>query len=458
MFPGFGFGVDVTVAELYPLVPAAVLPPGAVERRPRLHELLPADGFSDSELAREIQRAGQVESMAAAYKAERIAQLAARRPATADPGPGAPGATAERDERLGPEVSEFFPDELAVILNCSRTAATVLCDSASTLLQRLPATWAALADGELDWPRARAIAGELGWKARHTPPRVVAAVEAAVLPEASALSVSGVRAAVRRELLARDSLAADARRAQAQRSADVTVRPLPDGMGELRLLGPWPAITAIADTVDGYARLARDTGDPRPLGQLRVGVFTDLALRPWDTTRPPVTAHLTLIAPIPALSVTVSVGGQPRATGELNGEPITAGALRELLEDLDTCAPAVCRHRPAAACTSPSPSPAPAGCGPWSAAVNWNASPPAAAPPIPPATAGARCWKPRRRWTATAPPQRNAGSTPPVTAPADIPAAATGPSGPTSTTSFPTPRAAPPTAPTSAACADDTTG
>ena len=188
---GFGFGVDVTVAELHPSVPPVVLPAGVVERRARLPELLPADGFTDAELAREIQRATQVEGIAAAYKAERIAQLAARRSASADPGPETPGATVERDERLDPELSEFFPDELAVILNCSRTAATVLCDTSITLVRRLPATWAALADGELDWPRARAIAGELGWKARDTPPSVIAAVEAAVLPGACSLSVSG---------------------------------------------------------------------------------------------------------------------------------------------------------------------------------------------------------------------------------------------------------------------------
>jgi hypothetical protein len=109
MFPGFGFGVDVTVAELYPCVPSAVLPVGVVERRPRLHELLPAEGFSDAELAREIQRAGQVEGIAAAYKAERIAQLAARRSATADPAAEGPGATAGRDERLAPNIRSSFP-------------------------------------------------------------------------------------------------------------------------------------------------------------------------------------------------------------------------------------------------------------------------------------------------------------------------------------------------------------
>jgi hypothetical protein len=113
---------------------------------------------------------------------------------------------------------------------------------------------------------------------------VVAAVEAAVLPVAGSLSVSGVAAAVRRELLARDALAADARRRQAEREADVILRPRPDGMAELSVCCPQPLAAAIRDTLDGYAHLARDTGDRRPLGQLRVGVLADLVLRPWDTS------------------------------------------------------------------------------------------------------------------------------------------------------------------------------
>ena len=51
------------------------------------------------------------------------------------------------DELLDEDVSEFFADELALILNCSRTAATQLWERSTTLRRRLPATWAALADG-----------------------------------------------------------------------------------------------------------------------------------------------------------------------------------------------------------------------------------------------------------------------------------------------------------------------
>lgn len=52
------------------------------------------------------------------------------------------------------EVDEFFVDGLAVVLNCSRAAATALYLQAGTLAGRLPATLAALRAGGLDWPRA----------------------------------------------------------------------------------------------------------------------------------------------------------------------------------------------------------------------------------------------------------------------------------------------------------------
>ena len=130
-------------------------------------------------------------------------------------------------------MSEFFADELALILNCSgwRHAAV------GAVRQRCCGGcrhWAALADGWLDWPRARAIALELGWPARESPDDVLAAVEAVVLPEATGLSITRLRALVRAELIKADPAAADRRRQRAERDADVTVRGLGDGMGELR--------------------------------------------------------------------------------------------------------------------------------------------------------------------------------------------------------------------------------
>nr|WP_239521599.1 HNH endonuclease signature motif containing protein [Geodermatophilus sabuli] len=291
--------------------------------------------------------------MIAAYRVDLVASLAGDRPAVFDVPAGAPGGAAA-DVVAGPGapegVSEFFADELAQVLNCSRSAASVLTDQAVTLVGKLPGTWAALADGRLDWPRARAVAHELGWKARSTDPLVLAAVEAAVLPTAMELSVRQLTAAVRRELTARDAAAAEVRRRDAEAAADVTVRPAGDGMAELVARMPQPLALAVRDTLTGHARAAKAAGDDRPLGVLRVGVLADLTLRPWDDTREPVTAQLTITTPLDALrppgpdaagagALLVRPGSVPAPTAVVGGEPITAAHVRELLIQLDAVCP-----------------------------------------------------------------------------------------------------------------------
>jgi hypothetical protein len=356
VFGGGGFGVGVSVATLDVEPWPVPLPPGVTARPSRLGEILPVAERSDGELAAELQRVVQVESQLAAYKVELIAQLAARRPDRLDRQIGEPGAASADwvpgPGRQAPEgVSEFFADELAMVLNCSRTAATRLADAAGMLLDRLPATWEALADGELDWPRARALAAELAEPARELEPQLIAEVEAAVLPRAGGMSITRLRAAARSELLARDAAAADRRRQQAERASDVRAHSAGDGMGELAAFMPQPLASAIFHTVDGYARAAKAAGDPRSIGALRVGFLGDLVLRPWDTSRPPVTAQLTVIAALDTL-VTAAAGHDACAVARhpahpqgsdvpatVDEQPITAGQLRTLLEQLDALCP-----------------------------------------------------------------------------------------------------------------------
>jgi hypothetical protein len=344
MFEGgsYGVGVTVTPLDVQPW-PAELLPPGVSTQPARLGEMLPASSRTDDELAAELQRVVQVESMLAAYKAELVTSFAGRRSACLDRQPSEPGAAAPtwtnpRSDHLPSGVSEFFADELALVLNCSRAEATTLAEHAETLVTQLPATWAALADGALDWPRARALARELGWPARDTDPELVAQVEAAVLPSAAELSVTRLRAVARRELLRRDATAADRRRARAERLTDVTVRASGDGMAELTASMPQPLAAACRDTVDAYARMAKADGDTRPIGQLRAGVLADLILRPWDASRPPVTADLTVVTSLSSLSPT-SPGGVRAETADVDGQPITAAHARALLEQLDAVCP-----------------------------------------------------------------------------------------------------------------------
>ncbi len=373
MFDGGGFGVGVTVDRLVVAPwPPSELPPGVVQRPTRLGELMPVAARTHAQIAAELQRIQAMEAKLAAYTAELVAELASRRPDSRDRQLGEPGAASPDwapgpGRAAAPGVSEFFADELALILNCSRTAATKLADSSLLLVTRLHQTWAALADGRLDWPRARALAGELLDPARDVEPAVLGQVEAAVLPRAVSLSIRGLQAAVRGELLARDAAAADRRRNQAARAADVQVRPARDGMAELSIFLPQDMASTLERTLTEHARLAKVDGDPRSLGQLRVGVLYDLVTRPWDASRPPVTAHLTVLAPLDTLTTAAAGhdacalahrphspdvdddgGGRSgdRHAGcgrvepaQLDGQPITAAHLRSLLEQLEALCP-----------------------------------------------------------------------------------------------------------------------
>src|SRR5688572_29319346 len=218
MLPPGAFGVGVTVAALHPDVPDDLLPPEVVQRPSRHGELLPVERMTPEQKTANLQLVAAAEAQLAAFRAELVVGLAADRPATDDRRSGQPGAASGEwaAQLLDASVSEFLPDELALILNCSRAEATRLWEWCSTLRLRLPHTWAALADGALDWPRARAIAAELGWPARDSTPEVLAGVEAMVLPRAAGLSITRLRALVWAELLKADAAAADVRRRLAE--------------------------------------------------------------------------------------------------------------------------------------------------------------------------------------------------------------------------------------------------
>ena len=142
MFIGGGYGVGLTVTDVeLPLV----APPGTAF--PALGEVLPVHLRSPEEKAAELQRVQRLKAELAAYELELVAAFAADRPASVDQQPGEPGAATSEDD-LAPEgVSEFFPDELALTLNCARAMATTLIGHALTLTGPLPATLAELAAG-----------------------------------------------------------------------------------------------------------------------------------------------------------------------------------------------------------------------------------------------------------------------------------------------------------------------
>jgi hypothetical protein len=104
-------------------------------------------------------------------------------------------------------------------------------------------------------------------------------------------------------------------------------------MSELVTDLPSPVAAACWSTIDELAWMRKRDGDDRPIGQLRALTHADLILRMWDTSRPPVTAHLQVTAALATIS------GTGTAPGEVNGQPITATQVRELLAGLDAVRP-----------------------------------------------------------------------------------------------------------------------
>jgi hypothetical protein len=293
--------------------------------RPPQFRRLPVSLLTREQKAAELAGVQALKATAAAYEAELVLGLADDSPDADDPPPGCPGARSWKPDTELPGVSEFFTAELAVVLNCGPVAAARLAHRAWTLRESLPGTWAALAAGELDEYRARILVEAL----EHAAPALARQVEARLLPGAAQLTAGKLRKRALALLLECDPDAGERRCEQAQRRADVRVEPsLDEGMARLTADLPVDVAAACHDMIDQLAVLLKADGDDRPIGLLRTQVAADLILRPWQTGRA-VTAHLQITATL------ASLAGQSTECGAVNGLPITAAHLRDLLHRLD---------------------------------------------------------------------------------------------------------------------------
>jgi hypothetical protein len=281
----------------------------------------------EERLAAELQAIQRRRAQDTAREAELVLDLAAARPAAHDPQPGSPGArkpgwSGRQTFHDGSGISEFFPAELSAVINLGRNTASLKLAHALTWQNKLPATFAALRTGGLDERRAQALADVL----MHTNPTVARQVEAALLPEANDLSVYKLRDRATALMLQLDAQAADERRTAAERAADVHVYPSPtDGRSTIAADLATDEAVECFDVVDQLATMLKADGDPRRIGELRAHVLSLLIRRPADNGLPPVSAHVTITADLDAL------GGTSTVPGEVNGMPITAGHVRELL-------------------------------------------------------------------------------------------------------------------------------
>jgi hypothetical protein len=285
---------------------------GGVDRSTWPEELLAAD----------LQALQRRRAKDAAEEAELVLALAGRRPASADPsGPGQrrKGWTGDQGDT---EISEFFLAELSALLNLGRGTASHRLGRALTWSRKLPSTFAALKAGRLDERRADALADVLA----HTSREIAGQVEDALLPEAGDLSVYRLRDRASSLMLRLDADAAEERRQAAEKVADVHVYPSGvEGRATLAVDLPTDEAVECHDLIDQLARMLKADGDPRPIGLLRTHVHSMLIRRPADNGLPLVAADLRITASVDSLT---GAGGEP---GEVNGLPITAAHLRELL-------------------------------------------------------------------------------------------------------------------------------
>jgi hypothetical protein len=285
---------------------------------------LPVDLLSREQKAAELQLLQQRRAMDAAREAELILGLAEDTSDRFDPPRDAPGAkrrgwTAESEL---PGVSEFFTAELAMILDCGRGTASFRAARAWTWRECLPATFAALGRGDIDERRAAALADVL----QHTSPELGRRVEARLLDEATSLSVGRLKARATELVLELDPEAADRRRTGARQAADVRVHPShSDGMSTLAAELPTDEAAEGYAVVDQIATMLKGDGDPRPIGEIRAAVLSMLVRRPADHGFPHVVPHVTVTAALDALT------GRSSEAGAVDGLPVTAAHLRELL-------------------------------------------------------------------------------------------------------------------------------
>jgi hypothetical protein len=220
------------------------------------------DQLGESELIGVLCASRRMASWAAAGEAAAVITLAKRRAAQS----ACPGSS-----RLAGHVV----DEIAAALTLTGRSAARLLEVAAGLA-RLPGVHAALARGEVDWPKACVFADELAVLADDA---VAAGIAARFLGRAGAggWTTGQLRAALRRAVLAADPDAAGRRQAQARQ--DAAVHAFGEGSGNAGLAGrelPPAEVLAADARLTALAKWLHRRGAPGTISQLRAAVYTAL--------------------------------------------------------------------------------------------------------------------------------------------------------------------------------------
>ncbi|HEX5018617.1 MAG TPA: DUF222 domain-containing protein [Actinomycetes bacterium] len=211
---------------------------------------------------------------------------------------------------------EFVPDEIAVLLACTKPMAAVRYGTAWDAIQH-PALVESWSSGLIDARKVSAIA-ELLQPLDSAP---AAEVAASAVDYATTHTPTQTREWLRRRVVAADPDAAERRRLEASQQRRVVITPTADGMAELWALLPAVEGRQIQLTL---TQMARDlgAGDPRTMDQRRTDVLTDLLLGKQES----VPVNVSVIVPADTLS-----GGSREPAWIPGWGPITADQAHELM-------------------------------------------------------------------------------------------------------------------------------
>jgi len=298
---------------------------GAAPPDPRARLLEAGAGHLDA-----VADLEQVMARAAAAQARELASFARCRPGSWDRQPGETGAASAATRAARPvvlePVSEWAVAEVAARLRLPHRVALARLTEAVVLVDRLPATLAALEAGVITAAHAHALVDLL----EPVSEEKRAEVEAAALERAGTQTVDNLRSRVRRIIARVDAAAALRRLVAAAKGRTVALYADDDGMATLAAHLPGPLARACSETLTAYARACEvdEAGnrDPRSLDQRRADCLADLILRP-HADRPPVRIDLTVVAGVDTLT---GVGPGADEPGEVDGDLVPAPLVREM--------------------------------------------------------------------------------------------------------------------------------
>jgi hypothetical protein len=163
--------------------------------------------------------------------------------------------------------------EVSLALTMSQSTGSWWTDLGVTLRWRLAATGAALRAGTIDLGRARAIAEATALLDEET----AREVEARVLAGAGAKTMAGLRAALRRAVIAADPQGAERRREEAERQAKVVMYPETEGTASLAGYSlPGVRAAAAMARITALAQALKASGAGGGIDLLRAQVFVGL--------------------------------------------------------------------------------------------------------------------------------------------------------------------------------------